>query len=174
MSLSLDGSTGIITGLDIPTGQLPSGSILQVVQGSTETLVAVSTTSFTSIGLQASITPSSTSNKILIFVNINYQVAQVANNAGHGTRLKRDSTVIKAPVQGGGGPYEVWRRNVGSSDVNYYDSLNYQILDSPGTTSSITYSVEGAAYDSGGIVNYQANGSTQQQVSRITLIEVAG
>lgn len=151
-----------------------AGNFLQVVQGSTETIATISTTSFTSIGLQASITPSSTSNKILIFVDINYQAAQAANNTGHGTRLKRGSTVIKAPVQGGGGPYEVWRRNIGVSDINYYDSLNYHILDSPGTTNSITYSVEGAAYDGGGTVHYQSNGSTQKQVSRITLIEVAG
>jgi hypothetical protein len=151
-----------------------AGNILQVVYGSTGVKVTVSTTTYTPIGLQASITPTSTSSKILLLVSVQYQVQQAAESAGHGTRVKRDSTVIKTPIQGGDGPYEVWLRATSSTDVNYYNSLNYQILDTPSTTSSITYSVEGAGYVSGTTVNYQSQGNTQDQVSTITLIEVAG
>jgi hypothetical protein len=151
-----------------------AGNILQVVQGSTSTEVLVSTTTYTPTGLQASITPTSTSSKILLLVSVQYQCYQLSNLAGHGTRVKRGSTVIKSPIQGAGGPYEIWRRSIGVSDMNYYDSLNYQILDSPATTSSITYSVEGATYDSSSAVKYQSSGNDQNQVSTITLIEVAG
>jgi hypothetical protein len=174
MSLTLDGGTGNITGLNVEAGNLPAGNILQVVQGSTDVRVQVSTTTYTPIGLQASITPTSTSSKILLLVSVQYQAQQTAEYAGHGTRVKRDSTVIKTPIQGAAGPYEVWLRATGSTDVNYYNSLNYQILDTPSTTSSITYSVEGASYSSDGTVNYQSLGNAQNQVSTITLIEVAG
>ena len=50
----------------LPTGL--GGKVLQVVQGNTATQVAHST-SYADTGLTASITPSSTSNKILIMVD---------------------------------------------------------------------------------------------------------
>jgi len=151
-----------------------AGNILQVVQGSTSTQVEVSSTAFTSIGLQASITPTSTSSKILLLVSVQYQCFQNNDNAGHGIRVKRDSTVIRAPVQGSGGPYDVWLVVAGATNINYYDSFNYQILDAPSTTSSITYSIEGASYAGAGFVKYQAAATTQNQVSTLTLMEVAG
>ena len=69
MSLSLDGSTGIITGLDVTTSQLPSGSILQIVHGTTSTQVEVLSNTVTDTGLTATITPTSASSKILILVD---------------------------------------------------------------------------------------------------------
>ena len=47
---------------------LPTGSVLQVVENTTTTQVAVSVNGYSDTGLSASITPSSTSNKILVLV----------------------------------------------------------------------------------------------------------
>jgi hypothetical protein len=52
----------------IPRGTLPTGSVLQVVQATTTSQTSTSVNTFTDTNLSASITPSSTSNNILILV----------------------------------------------------------------------------------------------------------
>ena len=92
MSIILDGNAGIsfndstsqntsavISG-KLPTAKLPAGSVLQVVQATTSTEVSTTSTSYVSAGLSASITPTSSSNKILILVEI---IADHRNQASH-------------------------------------------------------------------------------------------
>jgi len=73
MSIVLDGTTGITTpALDsaakFASADMPLGSVLQVVYGSTSTQVANTTTTYTDTGLTATITPTSATSKILVIV----------------------------------------------------------------------------------------------------------
>jgi len=64
MALTRLGTNAITT---LPAGV--GGKVLQVVFGSSSTRVSSSSSTYADVGLSASITPSSTSNKILIIVN---------------------------------------------------------------------------------------------------------
>ena len=69
------------------------GKVLQVVSGTSTTRQSSSSTTYADVsGLTATITPSSTSNKVLVLLCMNI----IGNNAGSGTNLKllRDSTVV--------------------------------------------------------------------------------
>lgn len=116
------------------------GKVLQVVQGTSSTSTAVSSTTFTDSGLSVSITPSASSSKVLILVSQNCYIARNANGASAGMQLVRGSTQIyNASGSGTTGLYlEVGNSNAGYLIWNF--SLNY--LDSPSTTSSTTYKTQ--------------------------------
>jgi hypothetical protein len=161
-----------------------SGGILQVVS-TTKTDVfssSVAATSFVAVtGLSATITPRSTSSKILVMANVSGGATTASNGAILDFRLKRGATVIGVGDAAGSrsrvtsGSYGV--TSLGEALI----TVPGQVLDSPATTSSTTYSVD--------ILNL--SGSTQtlyvnrtptdtdsatwrRSTSTITLIEVAG
>lgn len=163
------------------------GHILQVVQGTVGTTSSGATASGTNVfydsGLQANITPASTSSKILI----SYQV-HLTDSAQyqHKSRILRDSTPVGLGTQEGnrgvasavGGNY--WSGISGT----YYQLQNQGIsfLDSPATTSQITYKIQVAAYN--GITWYLNRNPTYQDggtsgydavpLSVVTLMEIGG
>ena len=99
MALVFNGTTNVISGVAV--GGLPdgivdtdmlangavtatkrgAGAILQVVHVSFSTETAIASTTFTNTGLTASITPSSSSNKILVIVSQNLQFARSNTSA---------------------------------------------------------------------------------------------
>ena len=88
----------------LPVGNLPSGSVLQVVQGTTTTSFATTSTTYADTNLTANITPSATSSKIYITVNQNVSLSDDSDDrVGAALRLLRDSTVI----YGGDQAYEM-------------------------------------------------------------------
>ena len=137
-------STGIAmaSGKTLPasalTGSLPAGmggKILQVVQGTKTSAFTSSSTSWTTItGLSASITPSSTSSKILVMCHVAY--SNHSNTAF--IRMTRGGTVM---IQGDASGSRI-QANAASNDygseVNC-DVFSFMYLDSPATTSSTTY-----------------------------------
>jgi len=134
------------------------GKILQVVHGSTTTFFYTTSSTMADIGLSASITPSSSSNKILVFGNIG-GIETSGDNYGGG-ELLRDSTVIIADIDRGiGFTGDSTRQGTNSS---------FFILDSPSSTSSLTYKVRFRIPAGGGNISTQTNGSR----SAITLMEV--
>ena len=158
------------------------GSVLQVVQGELGTTASGATSGnlFYDSGLQASITPTSTSSKILISYTIN-----LGGYYQHKSRIMRDSTAIGLGTSEGGRP-------VASSAQITYDAEIYaeythqpqgiSYLDIPETTSAITYKIQVASYNgtswyvNRGIIfqNSPANGYDAIPLSTITLIEIAG
>jgi hypothetical protein len=109
------------------------GKVVQVVNAQTSTQVLSSTSTFADTNLTATITPTSASNKILVFVNQN-GVAKYNSNTRMQIRLVRGSTTIlnldsnAANNDGSGG------NSVGSVSCVY--------LDSPATTSATTYKTQ--------------------------------
>jgi hypothetical protein len=150
-------ATSQLTG-SISASSLPAGSVLQVVQGSTSTSVMTNNTTATDTGLSASITPSSASNKILIIVTQNYYIQGGDPNSGS-ILLLRGATTI-----GTTGDYPIW--TTGSTNIGGIYTINY--LDSPATTSSVTYKTRQKLRD-GAEMFTQRDSVT---ASTITLMEI--
>ena len=143
-----DGVSKVQTGA-IEHGDLPSGSVLQVVSASTTAAQSTTSTSYIDTGLSVAITPSSTSSKVKIeFVFTSIHIASGVA-AGCSFRIMRDSTSLYTPLANhaffaAGG--------LGGATYRPYTDM---ALDSPSTTSAITYKVQVATYNSGAIVlNY--------------------
>jgi hypothetical protein len=181
-TLTLPDEAGtVLTSAGVPASAMPAGSVLQVVQGYLGTTASASTSNDTTVdtGLQASITPSSASSKILVQYNV-FLGQQDSYNMF--VRILRDSTYIGNGTSEGGRP-------VGNAVANNYHSTNdgYSVsptsnvyLDSPNTTSSITYKIQMGCY--GGNLVYinrshifQASAGAYDTIplSTITLMEIA-
>ena len=142
-----------------------TGNVIQVVSGSTSTQVNVASTTYTDTGLTASITPSSTSSKILIIISQNAGTDRDNNSGAMSMKLLRDSTNIQSQV------YVGFIEAGGSSAVKNVGPWSITHLDSPSTTSSVTYKTQGI------ITNTSNNGTARFQwdsgVSHITLMEIS-
>jgi hypothetical protein len=104
------------------------GKILQVLMGTTTTSTTTTSVSGVDTALSVSITPSSASNKILVISN-SAQMSHTHNSAASELKLRRDSTDLDASA--------IIYFGSNSSGLNVPMSLS--ILDSPNTTSSVTY-----------------------------------
>jgi len=136
--LTADSSTA--TGLKWATAAA-GGKVLQVVQATTSTLVNIATTTFTDTGLTATITPSASTSKILVFTMQAFDLRANTSGANGAIRMLRDSTTILSVGTGG---YEGMGGNVNAATqftTRGISSLHY--LDSPSTTSATTYKTQG-------------------------------
>ena len=138
---------------------LSAGHIVQVVQGSTNTSASGDTTTYTDTNLSATITPTSSSSKILIKVNQHYRF----DRYGFSLRVLRDSTAIQEPVN----KFTQFSADYNDDLRGYY---TYEIIDTPSTTSAITYKTQYACNTSSG-VNVRFNDNSFY--SYLTLMEIA-
>ena len=154
-------STLEVKAIAAPAGfnlDMPAGHIIQSVHSNTGTQVNIATTTYTDIGLSAAITPQFSNSKILVIFNI-----QCNHNSdeGIGIKLLRDSTVIiNESTQ-----YASIYSGSGGDTVN---RSGYSYLDSPSTTSAITYKVQAGTYSGRQIGMQVASGR-----SDMTLMEVS-
>jgi hypothetical protein len=117
-----NGSAWRILGLGTPT----SGSVLQVQQGTFSTQTLFSSSSFADTGASVSITPKSTSSKVLVFGVCNWYSASTGYFVTF--NLDRNGTQI------------VVSNNQHSDNAsNTSRSTNLMFLDSPSSTSALTY-----------------------------------
>ena len=161
----------------VPAGGLVSGSnggIIQVKQTIKKNIFTTSqavTSGYTDLtGLSVAITPSSSSNKILVTTQI-YNGA--ANNAVNFFRLLRGTTFIEQPSGTSSGTnYNAHAFSY--YDANYQDSTAWSILDSPATTSEITYKIQMAVTSGTSAINaYVGDTSNYFGISMITAYEVS-
>lgn len=174
LTLPTTSGTVLTSASSVAASQLPVGSILQVVQGSVSGTAGTpyfSTTSnaFTNTGLSATITPTSSSSRILVLVSANIWIVRVGTvDAGCGIGLRRNSTSILESSFAG---IYLYAAGATTQTLGSYSALNY--LDSPATTSATTYHFTMSAYTNNGgtqaILNYNFSSPT---TSTITLIEV--
>ena len=172
----------------VPRDGLPSGSaggIIQVRSTTLTTQVAVTiasganTTFYDVSGLSVNITPTRSDSKVLVMVQMCMATDQTTQRMG--VRLRRDDTTIGASTETGSS------NNVGSiaslEAHRVYQSIpvNFHFLDSPSTTSQVTYKPQVAQENSGGDstirINYvqsNNNNSYYNGVSTITVMEVSG
>ena len=140
---------------------LPSGSVLQVVQGTLTATPSTALTSFQDSGLFASITPTSTSSKILVIAD--FASSSTTGNGGLIVNIMRDSTQL------------IYRNANYSNSGSTTGNTTLCHLDEPSTTSAITYKVQyttqstlSTAYFNMAFTGYPA------PTAHITLTEIAG
>ena len=137
------------------------GKVLQVVTSTDAASASTASSSYEVAGsLSASITPSSTSSKIFVQVNSSAYIAAAGAEAAY--TIYRDNTTN---IGNGNG---LSRAYAGSSDL--ICPLHMSVLDSPATTSSVTYNIYFAKTQGSGSVFVNLRGGLQT----MTLMEIAG
>jgi len=154
---SIAGSTS--TGVHIP------GHVIQVVNATFDTKTDFTNNgSFSNSHITANITPSSTSNKVLVTINTavsvdstttTFRYLTIGRNGAENSHIK----ILRSSYQ-----------DTGGSDVQ---DLTIQHLDSPSTTSSVTYSLMADARNVGMAVGGRMSTTNANQISTITLMEIA-
>jgi hypothetical protein len=151
--LVLEAASGETTGL-----KWGFKGIVQVVYGSTATTATNATDVYADTNLTATITPKSASNKV--FVLITHMVAKNSTNANSGCwlQLLRGASVISGFAQYLG---------YTNTTINNSISTAFNYLDSPASTSALTYKTQFKN-------NVNASGvSVNEGTSSITLVEVS-
>jgi hypothetical protein len=172
MAITRLGGANAITGT-IPNSVLAAGNVIQVVSSTKSDTSSTSSTSYSDIsGLSVSITPSSTSSKILVSYNF-----CAGTNAGYDechVSLFRDSTDLK-----GGSSTGTSYMPIFSGNYPQYKMYNFAFehLDSPSSTSSLTYKLRFNS-QSGQILYINTRGGTDSGAtnwtnSSITAMEIA-
>jgi len=156
----VQGGMILASGQSIPKAALPTGSVLQVVYGSTTTTVSSSTNTYIDTNLSASITPTSSSSKILVLVNQNGTNKDGSGSVYLALKLLRGSTSIQDIVIADG---------LSSATLVRFGSISGSYLDSPATTSSTTYKTQFCSLGNQAFVELQNNNAT----STMILMEIA-
>ena len=149
----------------IAAAALPAGSVLQVVNATYSTSVTIASTVFAATGLTASITPTSATSKIIVFIN---QIVLIYRQ--YGATQSGDIKLYRGASQLA--LYEAISQWVGTNttiDVRMGGSFSTVYVDSPNTTSSTTYSTQAACSVTAQSGYVAVNGSP----STITLMEIA-
>ena len=154
------GGTNVITNGKVVASGMPTGAILQVVQGTYSTEFDTNSTSFVNTNLTANITPLFASSNVLVMV-VHADCAKFDSNNGVKLKIVRNSTDICtfATVNG----------FTNSSAFNAFGSNCEVFLDSPATTSATTYKTQVASTSASVGIRLQYNNAT----STITLMEIA-
>ena len=196
MTLKLNGSTNGSVSLDAPADTSPSGTdvtltlptsagssgqylqtngtgtlswagagkIRQVVQASTSTAVTITSTTMTDSGLSGSITPTSSSNKVLVIVTQGVSIYRNDPFAIGDVKLFRDSTELTNQR------LESTCSNHSTYGNRMSTMFSFCYLDSPATTSSVTYKTQGSVPATANDADIRFNKGNN--LSTITLLEV--
>jgi len=145
------------------------GKVLQAVTATSTSATFAYNTTFIDSGLSASITPSATSSKILVFVTQHFIVRRSSSSFGGSITLYRGSTKLTNDINGSD-PYKIHMNITGATYVEQQNDFNTTYLDSPNTTSATTYkTMIGAAYGNNSALMGVSNDGT---ASYITLLEI--
>ena len=161
----------------VPYHKMPQGSIIQLVSGETEYRTATSSSSYTATDMYATITPRFRSSKIFITLGGD------ANNNGVGhfmymtyyRRILGQNKDFENLATNGRNDSNSIGTNRGMAMHSGHDSrihtcVAMPFLDSPNTTSPVTYKVY--IRSEAGTVEFPANDGYQR--SRMFLFEIAG
>jgi len=175
MALSKIDAANFLNGT-IPNSNLAAGRVLQVVQTFKSDAFSSTANGFFDItGLSVAITPSSSSNKVLIISDVAIGSSDLYS-FNHGFKVLRGSTDVGISTAG---------------STNYSGGINMYLsggqyphifgtakffLDSPSTTSATTYKIQGTKNNASGTfyVNRKGADTTVGGASSITVMEVAG
>jgi len=157
-----DFSASRITGT-LPSNLFPAGHVLQVVSGNNQTEAFTQSTGFVPIGLKVTIKPSSASSKIFVMCNTSGYNNEGSNQLGYYT-IYRDSTNLGP----GGGYANIYQGSGAGHDLG--SNICISELDSPNTTSAITYGM----YARTNNASYKSYWSMNGSKSSIIVMEIAG
>ena len=149
----------------VPRDGLPSGAdgggIIQMVQGELTSFLQTSSSSYVDAGLSASITPSSSSSKILVNMALGVY-------GGATDTLRVNAQVLRGSTQ-------VWY----TRDLYFRSSGDFkavqsaiQFIDSPATTSSTTYKLQVKCESVSGGSTFELYADTSNYNNRMILMEL--
>ena len=173
----IDGTNG----LTFPnnTTQVGGPKVLQVLNViKTDTFTSTTANTWLDItGLSISITPISSTNKILVIYTV--AAASVYGTNGTALQVTRNGTAIGVGTTATGNQYNAGIA-LSSPDSNWANTNTQSILDAPATTSAVTYTVQGRLATGGGgtlLINRTAGDSNNGYIGRfastITVMEIA-
>ena len=177
-TLTLPDEAGtVLTSAGVPASAMPAGSVLQVVQGYNNAKVRITTSGYVWQNA-AVITPTSASSKILIIAQIMFGRC----NVNGGLKLLRNDNPfmpnLVSSYLGGTtaltGAFNTVDDSLGVNDDYSITSYPVMYLDSPNTTSQLSYGVYFYTNSSGTFVNLNRqevdNGGS---ASSTTVLEIA-
>lgn len=153
-----------------------NGQIMQVLSTTKTDTFSHSTSSFTDVtGLSQAITPADNTNKVLVVASISVGVNTGVDNACF-IKLLRDSTDLGNGASDGANRVECMASAV-TLNTNAIQTITVHYLDSPATSSAVTYKIQIAASNSGDVyVNRSHSDSDATSIPRcsstITVMEV--
>lgn len=146
---------------------MPSGSVLQVVNTFKNNTFSSTNTSYVDVpGLSATITPRSASSRILVMCTTMH--SQNSNDSV--LRMLRDATEIGS---GTGASVNSWTMCTTDFRGGVIPQ-SFNLLDSPGTTSAVTYKVQLRCQGGTGFVNRRGFDTSYATGSYLTLMEIQG
>ena len=142
--------------------------VLQVVQGSTSTVKTVTSQTWEDSNLTQTITPTSSSSKVLVLVGQSGCSKDGASiYSALSLRLVRGSTSIQVFANYAG------YNNAAAAQYLGIGTINAVFLDSPATTAATTYKTQMISSNGNGGATVQDNILSTVQVSTITLMEIS-
>lgn len=164
------GSTGnvltVVGGVPAWAAPTGGGKVLQVINATTTTATTIATTSMTDTTITATITPTSASSKILVLINGIVKTEINSSTTAIGGQLMRGASII----QGYASAYLDLSGVTGGTQNTRYARIPLMYMDSPATTSSTTYKLQGRVNDTA-----NSGSSTWQHgsyASSIVLMEI--
>ena len=175
MSMIIDGTNGLT--FNNATTQASAGQILQVVSTTkSDTATTTSNTTVDITGMSISITPKFASSKF--YVTASFVVGAPSSHAS--VVLDRNGTDIGIGDAAGSRARLTASTCSGNPAANQPVSMSFEYLDSPATTSALTYKIKWRSNDSGVAVYLNRtsvdadNTSYGRFISTITVMEIAG
>ena len=158
-TLSVDTITGQTTAANV---KFPAGTPVQVVSGAPSAGVGFDTTTGTEFNIMTlNITPKYNTSKILILCDIGMYMNSSANEVRGDFIIRRDTTLIRGTASGGTGYF----RDGSGHFKSMMNGFNH--LDSPATTSQITYKMAWKGN------SHAVGGSFSEYYTNMTLMEIA-
>ena len=150
---------------------ISAGGIIQVQSTTTNTAVSNTDTASNLDLMSVNITPNFSSSKILILLSAMFG----AFNPNGALQLLRDSTNLATAANtfGSGTGFIAFDDFVAASNQYALAELSFHHLDTPSTTSQITYKLKGNSNDAM-YFNITSNGSSGFASSSITAMEIKG
>jgi hypothetical protein len=171
---NLTGSLPAIDGSAL-TGLTDVGKVVQIQETIQTTQPVYTNFSYNDLGLSVNITPTSSSNKILVFWNVNFGGG---GNSYCAFRILRNGTFFNQPGQTGTGEECHFGAKI-TDDYTVYNCSG-QFFDTPNTTSQVTYNIQGSPKRAGSGNTLAINRSNIlgddnqfRVVSSITVMEIA-
>lgn len=137
-----------------------AGQVLQVVNATYATETSFTTNAWTDSGVTATITPKSSTSKILVLIDLTGCIKQ-SSDTGINAKIVRNSTDLVTIAN--------QAARTGTTTQNDIGSISSCYLDSPATSSATTYKIQILSSSNSSLVRICQNNST----STITLMEIA-
>ena len=165
-TIALNNQFSGMTVASLPTltkTEMPTGSVLQVVQTIHSSEQITSTTSWVNTAVAASITPSSATNRIFILINGGVMIRNSSSNDALGElKIYKGAADVGHPVK------KIRAYDYGASGINLNIPMSMSYIDTAGSTSSLTYTLWFRMVSGTDMRMHDGSSST------ITLMEIAG